>query len=282
MEQSEKLMKIAELSERTGVSSSTIKYYIRTKVLPKPIRVNKTTGLYTETHVKIIEFIKEIRNNKKLPITYIKKIMDLTNKDKLLNGKIDELSGNQILKNEIVDCSISIFRKKGYEKATITDITKAAKVSRSTFYRYFRDKKELFTECFNKILFDYDKKTPASDKHFFTIMEKRLSTWLDIFPQWSDMMNLLRAMASKYPDEFADKLEEATNSRVRIIANELENSIRRGEMREVDIELVSAIIAGASEYVFYYLSRGKFKHKDQPEVLKEYRDLFAKALEKPQ
>ncbi|MGA8127952.1 MAG: TetR/AcrR family transcriptional regulator, partial [Mycobacterium sp.] len=47
----------------------------------------------------------------------------------------------------IVESAYECFRKQGLQKVTIVDIAKAAGVSRSTIYEYFRDKAAIVEAC---------------------------------------------------------------------------------------------------------------------------------------
>jgi AcrR family transcriptional regulator len=47
----------------------------------------------------------------------------------------------------IVEAAYACFRRQGLQKATIVDIAKAAGVSRSTIYEYFRDKAAIVEAC---------------------------------------------------------------------------------------------------------------------------------------
>ena len=44
----------------------------------------------------------------------------------------------------IVDRAIELFRERGFNNVSVTDICKACKISRSTFYYYFKSKEEIF------------------------------------------------------------------------------------------------------------------------------------------
>src|ERR1700723_3229736 len=50
-------MRIGELSERTGISASRIRFYERHDVLPKPTRHGNGYRAYPDTAVKILELI---------------------------------------------------------------------------------------------------------------------------------------------------------------------------------------------------------------------------------
>ena len=47
----------------------------------------------------------------------------------------------------IVESAFTCFRKQGLQKATIVDIARTARVSRSTIYEYFRDKAAIVEAC---------------------------------------------------------------------------------------------------------------------------------------
>lgn len=45
-------MRLAELSERSGVSTATIKYYLREGLLAPGRQINATTAEYDEEHLR--------------------------------------------------------------------------------------------------------------------------------------------------------------------------------------------------------------------------------------
>ena len=47
----------------------------------------------------------------------------------------------------IIAAAFACFRTQGLDKTTIVDIARAANVSRSTFYEYFRDKETIVEAC---------------------------------------------------------------------------------------------------------------------------------------
>jgi len=46
---------------------------------------------------------------------------------------------------------ISLILKRGYDSISIQDITNEAEAARITFYRHYRDKEELLTDCLNEL-----------------------------------------------------------------------------------------------------------------------------------
>jgi AcrR family transcriptional regulator len=62
-------------------------------------------------------------------------------------------------KNIILLSAAKVFAKYGFEKATIDDIIKKAKIAKGTVYYYFKSKEEIFNAIVNEGLNDFDKKT---------------------------------------------------------------------------------------------------------------------------
>ncbi|WP_327358240.1 MerR family transcriptional regulator [Streptomyces sp. NBC_01304] len=53
-------MRLAELSERSGVSTATIKYYLREGLLPAGHRVSATTADYDEGHLRRLRLVRAL------------------------------------------------------------------------------------------------------------------------------------------------------------------------------------------------------------------------------
>lgn len=53
-------------------------------------------------------------------------------------------------KNKIVDAAYRIFNDKGYHNTTTAEIAKEAGIATGSFYAYFKDKKDIFTEALLK------------------------------------------------------------------------------------------------------------------------------------
>lgn len=259
MEQTKKYMKMSELSKISTVPIPRIRYYIQKGILPKPIKATTTSAYYSYQHLERLKLIRKIHLKKNLPVALIKKMIDSVNEIEG-NGQISHPNASQIIRDKIIYSSIPIFRRKGYERTTITDITQSASISRNTFYQNFENKEKLFTECLNKIFFDWRREAPPEGSVPITTVIKRLFlAFYKAYPEWSDMMNIFRASATKYPTIFADKLEESLNIRIQPIIGDIKRGVKQGVFREVNSELVGIMVAGIVDYVCYYMQRGRFK-----------------------
>jgi AcrR family transcriptional regulator/predicted DNA-binding transcriptional regulator AlpA len=273
MESKRSYMKMSELSELSGVSIPKIRYYIKKKILPEPIKIKQTSAYYSSKHLERLKVLKEMHEQKKVPISVIKRMID-----SIEEGTVKQPSQNgdasQIIQSQIIDSSVSIFRKKGYERATIADISGAAGISRNTFYQYFENKKELFIACLTKLFLEWRRKAPDETAPIPEVMKKLALSFYKVFPRWIDMMNLFRSSATKYPADFADRLEQSLESRIRPIAVDIEKGIQKGMFREISIDLAALTLAGQLEYIFYFMSRGRFGDKAPGEVIDLALDIF--------
>jgi AcrR family transcriptional regulator len=259
MEETYRYMRISELSKLSGVPIARIRYYVQKGILTKPIKAKATSAYYSDEHVERLKIIGKMYQRKSPSVALIKEMIDSISEIEG-NGQISHPDPSQIIRDKIIVSSIPIFRKKGYERTTITDIVESAAISRNTFYENFKNKEELFAECLQKIFFDWRKEAPPEGTVPITTLIKRMfSSFYKAYPDWSDMMNLFRASATKYPNTFADRLEQSLNIRIKPIVNDVKRGINQGVFREIDSELAGVMIAGIVDYVSYFIMRGKFK-----------------------
>jgi len=74
---------MGEIARQTGVTTASIKYYIKEGLLPKPQKTSRNMAYYEKSFIGKIMFIKELQKKRYLPLKIIKKI--LTGKDNIAN-----------------------------------------------------------------------------------------------------------------------------------------------------------------------------------------------------
>ncbi len=70
------LLKMSELAERSGVSSGTIKHYLREGLLPEPVRTSRNMAYYPPEFVDRIRLIKQLQEERFMPLKVIKRMID--------------------------------------------------------------------------------------------------------------------------------------------------------------------------------------------------------------
>jgi len=271
-------MTISELSSLSNIPLSTIKFYIRQSLVPGPEMTRGTKAYYGSKHLHRLQLIKKIQTEENMPLAKIKKIISMIEEGENSRNAEDALN-NLHIKNEIIASAIGVFREKGYEKATIADIVAAARIGRSTFYKNFKNKKELFIECFKSIIFsEMQKGGPEErdeikdEKDILKVFDKHAKAYFNVNPLWINMVNLLRAAAINYPDEFVDRLDEVIHLKINLLKKGLENGIKRGLFREINATLMAVMLLGMQDY-HDYLSRD-MKETDLEKLYDEAKDII--------
>lgn len=68
-------LKIGEIAKKSGVPPSTIRYYVRQGLLPKPTKVNKSMAYYDDGCIEKVQAIRHLQEKKYLPLSVIKNIL---------------------------------------------------------------------------------------------------------------------------------------------------------------------------------------------------------------
>ena len=69
-------MKIAELSDRTGIAVASIKYYVREGLLPPGERSGRSTVHYDDAHARRLRLVRALREIGGLPVEVIRSVLD--------------------------------------------------------------------------------------------------------------------------------------------------------------------------------------------------------------
>lgn len=269
-------MKIKEVAQLSGVSLSTIRFYLREGLLPPPMKTGKTMAYYGQEHLKRLAFIKQLQSEKNMPLYFIKGEID---KVFQANKKDNNLSySNHHKKEEIINSAIRVFREKGYAATSIQDIVTDSGVGRATFYLFFKNKNEIFIDCFDRLfseLFKGGLEEVKREQDPLERLQKRARIFLSSYQKWADAMNLLRgASLSKYP-VFQEKLNKVMKQIVGPVVRDLEKAVRSGQIRPINCTLAGYMITGMVEYCGYLYAQGRY---DEDVLLKAVNDLMMKGL----
>jgi AcrR family transcriptional regulator len=239
------LMMMAQLSERSGIPVSTIKYYIRENLLPSGFKANKTTVYYGQNHINRLKTIQHLQTEG-LSLRRIKSAFKH-------HGEMDdrEMSYSSARRNNIIDAAIPLFMENGLETTSITEIVKAARISRNTFYREFKSKRDVFVASLDKMLKDMIN---AFNDDIHTKMAypdnnpNKAWRFLELRSSWTDFMNLLGATIVNDPLLLNKMLDDFIQLRARQISIEFDGYVRNGSIRPVDTQLLGLVVLGIIDY----------------------------------
>ncbi|OEU85842.1 transcriptional regulator [Streptomyces abyssalis] len=68
-------MRLAELSERSGISTATIKYYLREGLLPPGRRISTTQAEYDDPHLRRLRLIRALTQVGRLPVATVREVL---------------------------------------------------------------------------------------------------------------------------------------------------------------------------------------------------------------
>ncbi len=260
MEGTSSKLTVSELANLSEVPLSTIKFYIREKLIPRPEKQRGTRAYYDSRHVNRLQLIKKIQAEGNVPLAKIKEILGLID-----DGDVAKTDGGVSVREEIITAAIAVFSEKGYENTTIADIVAAAQIGRSTFYGNFKNKKELLLACIRPIIFGEMQKGDADELEdikdeadILGVIDKRARAYFNVNPLWVDMVRVLRTAAIEDPEEFSESLDEALHLKIYLLKRGLEKGVRHGFFREINSTLMTVMLLGLQDY-HGYLS------KEQPE-----------------
>ncbi|MBO1330630.1 MerR family transcriptional regulator [Streptomyces sp. VRA16 Mangrove soil] len=76
-------MRLAELSERSGVSVGTIKYYLREGLLRPGRRISKTQAEYDESHLRRLNLVRALIQIGHVPVATVREVLGHIDDDSL-------------------------------------------------------------------------------------------------------------------------------------------------------------------------------------------------------
>ena len=167
--------------------------------------------------------------------------------------QLDKNYGNKKLQ-QILETSLELFWKFGYNRVTIEEICQKAPASKNTFYKHFENKfaliKFIMREAFRKGLEDYEA-IMAEEICF----EEKIKKIIDLkLKNTGDMSaDFFRDLYLSGDEEIIRLIREMTEESMGFIHNSLKEFQRRGEIR-IDINL---------NFILYYLNNMQNMIKDQ-------------------
>ena len=145
----------------------------------------------------------------------------------------------EVRKQEIIDTALRLFGEKGYEKTSITDITKAIGVAQGLCYRYFPSKEALFDsaiEQYADVLIEQMVSSKADENQTLRqIIERMPSAMEDRDTKYYPVFH--GAENKKFHDQLTLKVCEKM---VPIVEKMLQRAKEKGEVKFDDLQTAAA------------------------------------------
>lgn len=225
---------------------------------------------YDHSHVKRLETIKRIKleylktaRTSRIPLDFIKHqltesyslIKPATAKTKTRFGSSPK-KGQQ-KKEDIIEATLRLYAHRGYYLTKIRDITKALGISSPTFYRYFKDKRELFVETIEYVVRNFRNEIQAALKGEKDLSRRSMimfTTFYAHYPKIGEILNQLRSGVIIGDPWAKDRLLRLNREMMGDLIKEIQGAIKNGIVRPIDPVLLSYFTLAIDEVAIHLSS----------------------------
>jgi AcrR family transcriptional regulator len=199
--------------------------------------------------------IRQLQEKKGLSLAEIKRVLE-GDKPRAKSGFLPAPKEDQENREKILDMAIKLFSERGYENTKVSDISKALRMGKGTFYRYFKNKRELFIECIDRLgvaivpreSWDAIRK----EKDYVLKNMKRGEAFLRAFPGYRGILNMVRGAIGGKDPVLARKAIQAFRVLSKPLLKDLRRAIADGSVRirhdEAFVAYLQLVIAEAFGY----------------------------------
>jgi len=146
-------MTISEVERATGVTRSTVYFYIGEGLLPPAQKASATRSVYHQSHVDLLHEIGRLKEQG----------LDLREIGERLADRVEAAAENTVdlvarqneqVRAAILQSAARRFAERGYDSTRISDICRDVGATPQVLYSHFPSKRHLFIACF-RVYFDW-------------------------------------------------------------------------------------------------------------------------------
>src|SRR5262245_52209637 len=161
-------------------------------------------------------------------------------------------------RDQILDCALEVFARKGFHDASIADICARAQIGRGTLYQYFKDKRDVLAALIDRIVnrvikaveewprFDLPAGMNWTEADNVMFVEGRCHQIMQLIFTDTDTASLVLRMA-RSTGFVRDTLARIDDHVVGAIAADVRAGLELGLLRTFDPQLVAQFIVGGIE-----------------------------------
>jgi len=195
-----------------------------------------------------------------------------------LRKKKDEDRKTQTRK-ALLEAAQKIFISKGYHQSNISDIVARAGVGQGTFYRNFKDKREIFETLVEMFIFDLiDKfadmkvKQPTNIREYREASITALSRLARHIEENREMTRLFMRETQAVDRNFQETIKQICSRFAEIARYHLDNAIRAGFARPCRSDIVAESIVGIGWRMIDEWTNGSLPQLGIEELIREISD----------
>ncbi len=290
--QGRQLLKIKQVSQASGVSTSAINYYVRMGLLPPPIKTFPNMAYYDEAYVHMISYIKRLQTDKNLPLKRIKELMDkkvqVWNElgEGALNSTLElaetveaEKQAPDMVRAAIIAAGMRVFAKDGVFRAKIIDIAKEAGISVGEFYNHFSGKEDLFLEIAEDYVmrFRQEEKSLAGESDMLEQLKKSIPISFKHIVQNRELFSLILEESLLDDITYESKIRRLQDLITSDLVRLLDRGRREGTLKVSDPTVIANALMGMVVRVANFWLENPRK-KAAEDVMKDIVDFVVAAL----
>ncbi len=237
----ERLLKISDVEKETKITRRRVHYYLSKGLVDEPIRTGKTMAYYTQRHVQQLMLIEGYRK-KGYPLYQISQAIKAINQTNTVERNLTQELTDR--KAQITQKAVELFSKVGYNNTKISDITNALGMAPSSFYLYFRSKKEIFLECIDQVferMFQDAIEEIRKERHPIRRLRLRAEIALKSHQQFFDILKVLE-VGFKEDTRIQEKRRKIYLTIKEALKRNLEWAVREGLFPELNLDIVAYIL----------------------------------------
>ncbi|RLD93270.1 MAG: TetR family transcriptional regulator [Aquificota bacterium] len=182
---------------------------------------------------------------------------------------------------ELLNTAAKLFRMKGYDATSISDIAAALGIRKSSLYHYistksdllYRISKDTLEELLQGALEIKKQDLPPQDK-LLKLVENHIRLLTRDLDRYATMLRELDSLE----EEKRRELVSLRDGYERVLRETLQEGVKEGAFREIDSKIIGFAILGIMNWLIrWYKPGGAYSPSD---LAKVYGDFILKALEK--
>jgi len=151
----------------------------------------------------------------------------------------------------LLESASRVFARQGYHRTLISDIVNDAGVGQGTFYRHFKDKRQIFEALFELLLQkvaaqfqDMESRPPQSAEEFRSASRDAYRRMAQVLDQNRDLASLLLREGRTIDAEFQRTVEGVFLEFAQLAQSFLDLGVARGFARPMRTDIVAQAIVG--------------------------------------
>jgi AcrR family transcriptional regulator len=193
---------------------------------------------------------------------------------------VTNLARKEETRKLLLDAAAKVFARQGYHDTLVSDIVDEAGVGQGTFYRYFKDKREILDRLFEQFVEGLLAQFAEMSAHLPTTAREYRDASIAALTRVAATAEGQRALATFFIREapgidraFDDKVHELYDQFARLAQAYLDHAVAQGFARPCRTAVVSQSIIGIGVWMAHQWWNGRIKGVSLDELIVEVVDL---------